>query len=365
MGHALAHADSIYYLDSLKADSNWTTAKADSMRKVHGITFSLCNWGGSLTPWLYGDTCGNLWRTTGDINASWSSIYGNWTTTIALYSYAGPGGWNDPDMLEIGNGSLTNTVNQSHMDLWCICAAPLLMGNNTPAMSAATFTILSNREVIAVDQDSLGLQGHKARTTGNIQVIVKPLLVHNPDTVNNKKFAVVILNASTSAAAAGSIKWSDLGITDTSKQFRVRNLWLHRWLKSRSIIDTATPPDTMETVSESLYVASIPLEGTVHVLMEMGNPDSIPVTSVRPEDYERVAAQLGNRMTIRGNEVFIPVGLSKLQVFDMKGREIASVSASQPGWYSFSGRGVVHGGTYLIRLNTPAGAISRVVAFVK
>ena len=71
--------------------------------------------------------------------------------------------------------ALSGTVNQSHMDLWCIAAAPLLMGNNTPAMTAATFTILSNREVIAVDQDSLGYQGRIARTTGNIQVIAKKL----------------------------------------------------------------------------------------------------------------------------------------------------------------------------------------------
>lgn len=368
MGHALAHADSVVYLDTLKADSNWTAAKADSMRKVHGITFSLCNWG-DYSPWLFGDSCGNLWRCTGDINASWSSIYSNWSTTIALYQDAGPGGWNDPDILEIGNGSLTNTQNQSHMDMWCICAAPLLMGNNTPAMSAATFTILSNREVIAVDQDSLGVQGHIARTTGNIQVIVKKLLVHNADTVNNKKFAVVILNSSTTAAAVGSIKWSDLGISDTSKQFRVRNLWLHRWLQSRNILDTTSADTGLSAigVTESLYVASIPAYGTVHVLMEMGNPDSVSSVpaSVLPQDNEQVTAQLGSRISVRGNEVYIPVGLSKLQVFDMKGRQIALISASQPGWYSLSGRGVVHGGTYLIRLNTPAGVISRVVAFVK
>jgi len=355
MGHWLIKADSLAYLADTAAN-----------KQHHRIVFSICDWG-TYSPWLWGDTDGNLWRTTLDINTSWGSIYGNWNQNIALYSYAGPGGWNDPDMLEIGNlgtSTLATTRSQSHMDMWCICAAPLLMGNDIITMTAATFTVLSNREVIAVDQDSLGYQGRRIRTAGNVQVVVKKLLVHNPDTVDNKKYAVVILNNDSTAAAAGSIKWSDLGITDTSKQFRVRNLWLHRWLKSRSITDTATPgnADTTTLITDSLYITSIPADGTVHVLMEMGNPDSVPsVTSVRPQDNAAVAA----RMSVRGNAIYIPVARGTVQVFDMQGRQIASVSASQPGWYTVAGRGMVRGGTYLVRLATSAGSVSRVMAFVK
>jgi hypothetical protein len=256
------------------------------------------------------------------------------------------------------------------MDMWCIAAAPLLMGNNTPAMSNDVFTILSNREVIAVDQDSLGYQGRIVRTSGSVQVIVKKLKVRNPDTTDNKKYAVVILNSG-GGATSGDIKWSDIGQTNTKNLFRVRNLWLHGWLKNNNINDTAnasitggTDVDTNVTVTDSVYAPSIPSDGTVHVLMEMGNPDDISV-SVRPQDNAAIAAQLGGRMSIRGNEIFIPLARSMVQVFDMQGRQIASISASQPGWYAVTGRGAVHGGTYLVRLNTPAGSVSRVMAFVK
>jgi len=360
MGHALDHADSTVYADS---------ANASALIKLHKMTFSLCQWG-DYNVWTWGDTCGHLWRISGDINASWGSIYSNWSTTMGISQYAGPGGWNDPDMLEIGNGGLSNTINQSHMDMWCIAAAPLLMGNNTPAMSNDVFTILSNREVIAVDQDSLGYQGRIVRTSGSVQVIVKKLKVRNPDTTDNKKYAVVILNSG-GGATFGDIKWSDIGQTNTKNLFRVRNLWLHGWLKNNNINDTAnasitggTDVDTNVTVTDSVYAPSIPSDGTVHVLMEMGNPDDISV-SVRPQDNAAIAAQLGGRMSIRGNEIFIPLARSMVQVFDMQGRQIASISASQPGWYAVTGRGAVHGGTYLVRLNTPAGSVSRVMAFVK
>ncbi len=362
MGHALDHADSTVYADS---------ANASALIKLHKMTFSLCQWG-EYNVWTWGDTCGHLWRISGDITAQWGSIYSNWSVTMGISQYAGPGGWNDPDMLEIGNSfngvALSPTVNQSHMDMWCIAAAPLLMGNNTPAMSQEVFSILSNREVIAVDQDSLGYQGRIVRTSGSIQVVVKKLQVPGNDTAEYKKYAVVLLNTG-GGAASGDIKWSDLGQPNTA-QFRVRNLWLHGWLKNNNINDTANAPitgggdvDTNATVSDSLYAPSIPSDGTVHVLMESAN-----FTSVRPpQDNAAIAAQLGNRMSIRGNEIFIPLARSMVQVFDMQGRQIASISASQPGWYAVTGRGAgaVHGGTYLVRLNTPAGSVSRVMAFVK
>jgi alpha-galactosidase len=339
----------------------------------HKIVFSMCQWGDyNVASWA--DSCGHLWRTTGDIGpgggcATWQSgtassggVWNNWYTNLSNAQYEHPGAWNDPDMLEVGQCGLTDVQSQSHFDMWCNSGAPLLMGNNTVTMSQQTFTTLSNREVIAIDQDSLGYQGRLVRTSGNIYVQVKKLLVHAADTVHNKKYAVMVLN-NNGSAAAGDIKWSDIGQTNTA-QFRVRNLWLHRWLKSNNIIDTATPPDTTTTITDSLYVASIPSDGTVHVLMEMGNPDGNGV-SVLPQDNAAIAAQLGSRMSVRGNEIFIPLARSTVQIFNVQGREIASLSASQSGWYPFAaGRGIVSGAC-LVRLNTPAGSVSRVMTFVR
>jgi alpha-galactosidase len=377
MEHWLVNADSLAYL-----------ADTTPNKVHHPLVFSMCQWndfggwrdvgGTGVNVWTWADSCANLWRTTDDNVAQWQSItapngpndgvYNNWHSNLAAAAYSAPGGWNDPDMLEIGNGNLTATQNQSHMDLWCISSAPLLMGNNPATMSETTFTILSNREVIAVDQDSLGYQGRVVRAsaignalTDSIFVVVKKLKVRATDTVNNKKYAVVILNNG-STAVAGDILWSDIGETNTKAAYKVRNLWLHRWLKSNNIIDTATPPDTTTTITDSLYVASIPSDGTVHVLMEMGDPDGL--SSVRPQDNAALAPQLGSSMRVRGNEIFIPLAHSIVQVFDMQGRQIASISASQPGWYSVSGRGVVSG-TCLVRLTTLAGSLSRVMTFVQ
>jgi alpha-galactosidase len=165
----------------------------------------------------------NMWRIGFDINASWSSITGLIDQDQNLYSYAGPGHWNDPDMLEVGNGSLTQTENQAHFSMWAILAAPLIAGNDIRSMSAATKTILTNAEVIAVDQDALGQQGRLVATPAtNLQVWSKTLSGTN-------RRAVVLLNR-TGGSASITVQWTTLGLP--SGNATVRDLWSHTDLGS-------------------------------------------------------------------------------------------------------------------------------------
>ncbi|CAF1318704.1 unnamed protein product [Rotaria sordida] len=124
------------------------------------IFFSMCEWGVD-TPALWAANVGNSWRTTGDIRDNWDYMMFNIDINNDFADKAGPGGWNDPDMLEIGNGGMTDAEYVTHFSLWAISKAPLLIGCDVTNMSAATLSTLNNPEVIAVNQDSLGVQGKK------------------------------------------------------------------------------------------------------------------------------------------------------------------------------------------------------------
>ena len=138
------------------------------------IVFSICNWG-VKTPWRWGPAIGNLWRTTGDISDSYESMSLIGFGQNGLEKYAGPGHWNDPDMLEIGNGHMKPDEYRTHMSLWALLAAPLLAGNDLRNMSAETKELLTNSEVIAVDQDPKGIQGHRVWQEGPLEIWTKPL----------------------------------------------------------------------------------------------------------------------------------------------------------------------------------------------
>ena len=130
----------------------------------HPIFYSLCQWGlEKVATWA--KDVGNSWRTTGDISDSWDSMINIIDENDKWYKYAGPGGWNDPDMLEIGNGGMTLTEYKTHFGLWCISKAPLLIGCDIRNMSDGIKKILTNREYIAINQDELGEQGHKIKRT--------------------------------------------------------------------------------------------------------------------------------------------------------------------------------------------------------
>ena len=139
------------------------------------IVFSLCQYGWDAV-WEWGPSVGgNLWRTTGDIEPNMNSIYTNMSLQAGLASYSGPGHWNDPDMLEVGNGELTLAENRAHFSMWAMLAAPLLAGNDLPHMKPEIRDILTNRDVIAIDQDKLGKQGSRAYVDGEVEVWTRQL----------------------------------------------------------------------------------------------------------------------------------------------------------------------------------------------
>jgi alpha-galactosidase len=139
------------------------------------IVYSLCQYGWDA-PWEWAPALGgNLWRTTGDITPQWDRIYAIVSQQSGLESYAGPGHWNDPDMLEVGNGKLSLAENRSHFSWWALLAAPLLAGNDLPNMKPEINAILTNRDVIAIDQDPLGNQGRHAYSDGEVEVWVRNL----------------------------------------------------------------------------------------------------------------------------------------------------------------------------------------------
>jgi len=184
------------------------------------IVYALCQYGREQVE-KWGPSVGaNLWRTTGDISDRYKSMMSNATAEVNLAPYAAPGHWNDPDMLEIGNGGMTNDEYQTHLSFWAILAAPLLAGNDVRTLDDATRKILLNKEVIAIDQDSLGKQGYRIAKDGNNEVWVKPL--------SKGAFAVALFNRGMSESEI-SIKWTDLKMQG---KLKVRDLWAHSDLKT-------------------------------------------------------------------------------------------------------------------------------------
>jgi len=179
------------------------------------IVFSLCEYGREHVEQWGADVGGNLWRTTDDVRDSWDSMIANLHHQAQSAPFAGPGHWNDPDMLEIGNGGMTADEYRTQMSLWALVAAPLLAGNNLQNISAATRSILLNKEVIAIDQDSLGKQATPTRK-GDLETWIKPLA--------DGGVAVGVVNLGNSPAAA-SINSRDLPLR--AAMARARDLWRH------------------------------------------------------------------------------------------------------------------------------------------
>jgi alpha-galactosidase len=152
-------------------------AKMDQALKATGrpMVYSFCQYGWDAV-WEWAPSHGgNLWRTTGDVSPNWDRIYSIASEQAGLEEYSGPGHWNDPDMLEVGNGKLTLEENRSHFTLWAMLAAPLLAGNDLPNMKPEIKAILTNRDVIAIDQDSLGKQGTRVYSEGETDVWTRSL----------------------------------------------------------------------------------------------------------------------------------------------------------------------------------------------
>jgi alpha-galactosidase len=143
----------------------------DALRSTgRPIVYSLCQYGEDAV-WEWGtEVGGNLWRTTGDINDHYARMAEIGFSQAGLARFAGPGHWNDPDMLEVGNGGMNTEEYRTHMSLWAILAAPLLAGNDLSKMTPETVALLTNKDVIAVDQDPAGKQGDRVWAEGPIEV---------------------------------------------------------------------------------------------------------------------------------------------------------------------------------------------------
>jgi len=179
------------------------------------IVYGLCQYGRAKVQEWGPKVSGNLWRSTGDIRDQWDSMAAIGFSQSDLAPYAAPGHWNDPDMLEVGNGGMTPVEYQTHFSLWAMIAAPLLAGNDLRNMPAETKEILLNREVIAVDQDKLGKGGYRIAQQGETEVWAKPL--------EQGAYAVALFNRGATEVEA-SVKWSDLKL---SGPLKVRDLWAH------------------------------------------------------------------------------------------------------------------------------------------
>src|SRR5580700_1947176 len=206
------------YAEGLDPEVQYAKFRDALAQSGRPIVFSICNWG-VKAPWQWGPHTGNLWRTTGDITDNYDRMSVIGFAQNGLEKFAGPGHWNDPDMLEVGNGGMNRDEYRTHMALWAILAAPLLAGNDLRTMTAETKELLTNSEVIAVDQDPKGVQGHRAWEEGPLEIWVKPLadgtqavgLFNRSDAALGLKLDSKLIVAQPSAKLRDLLDHKDLG----------------------------------------------------------------------------------------------------------------------------------------------------------
>jgi alpha-galactosidase len=194
------------------------------------MVYAICEWGQSR-PWEWATGVGQLWRTTGDISPNWASLRSIIAQNAPLAPYAGPGHWNDPDMMEIGNAGLTDIEQRTHMSMWAMMAAPLLIGTDLRTATPQTMEIYGNRDLIAIDQDRLGVQGTVVSDAGGLMVMVKPL--------SNGDRAIALYNATDSLATIG-VPAADAGL-DRARSYRLFDVWSKAVRQARSTISAAVP----------------------------------------------------------------------------------------------------------------------------
>ena len=263
------------------AEETYKTMRDGLATAGRPIVFSLCEWGNNK-PWLWATNVGHLWRTTGDIYNCFDCVYdhGSWKSwgvlqildmQDGLREYAGPGHWNDPDMLEVGNGMPVNEE-RAHFSMWCMLAAPLIAGNDMKTMSAETRGILTNPEVIAVNQDKLGLQSFKYSAKDGVEVWFKPLA--------DGDWAMCVLNRSTNAQKF-TFDWTNEKVNDTfakrdanfsTTTYSLRDLWTKK--------ETGTTKETL--------AAEIP--GHDALMLRLKNSSAVSAT---PESRQIIRIKAG------------------------------------------------------------------------
>ncbi|MEU5954532.1 NPCBM/NEW2 domain-containing protein [Streptomyces sp. NPDC047525] len=194
------------------------------------IVYSICEWGENK-PWEWAADVGHLWRTTGDISDNWSSMLSIMKQNLPLAKYAGPGHWNDPDMLEVGNGGMTDTEYRTHFSMWSIMASPLLIGSDLRKATPETFEIIGNKEVIAVDQDPLGRQGEVLSSEGGRWVVAKEMK-------DGSRTVALFNETGTAQSIATSAKAVGLPAADG---YTLRDLWQHKSYNTAGKISATVP----------------------------------------------------------------------------------------------------------------------------
>lgn len=221
--------------DNINAKGAYTLMSNALRAAGRPILFSMCEWG-TAKPWEWAKDIAHSWRTTGDIWLSFDQVQdlGTWKAWSVMHildmnadlrRYAGPGHWNDPDMLEVGNG-LTQSEDRAHFTMWCMLSAPLILGNDIRTVSDQTLDIILNRRVIAIDQDPLGVQGYRFLDEGDFEVWLKPLA--------GGDWAFCMLNRG-SEPKQYTIEWANFDWTDdevsglstelSTKLYNIENLW--------------------------------------------------------------------------------------------------------------------------------------------
>src|SRR5262249_45717480 len=205
-------ASTVYQVDQMQAGCN---KLADALASTGRPTlYSLCQYG-MQEVWKWGGSVGgHMWRTTGDIQNNYFSMVTIGFSQAGLEKYSGPGHWNDPDMLEIGNG-MKPDEERTHMALWCLLAAPLFAGNDLTEVTPTSHDILTNAEVIAVDQDAAGIQGHRVWQEGPIQIWRKPLC--------DAAAGLGVLNTNGRPMDA-TVPFKEIGLSEV---IHARDLWTH------------------------------------------------------------------------------------------------------------------------------------------
>jgi alpha-galactosidase len=236
------------YTGTRNAQEAYTTMRDALYAAGRPVVFSMCEWG-TAKPWLWAQNTGHLWRTTGDIidcydcttrwSRGWKVIADFQATNEDLYKAAGPGHWNDPDMMEVGNPGMTMADNRAMFSLWCMMAAPLIAGNDIRTMSDEVLQILINKEAIAIDQDPLGKQGWRFFGDPRLEIWVREL--------SGGDWAVCVMNPSDEAREC-SVTWAQLGGLVPAKAL-VRDIWQHKDLGCTesvpSVTRTLAPHDVM------------------------------------------------------------------------------------------------------------------------
>jgi alpha-galactosidase len=208
------------------------TAMAEALAATgRDIVYSICEWGANK-PWEWAaEVGGHYWRTTGDISDRWGSMVSILDQQVGLETYSGPNAWNDPDMLEVGNGGMTTEEYRAHMSLWSLLNAPLIAGNDLRTMDATTRDMLTDRDVLAVNQDWAGIQGHKIADDGDLEVWAKPM--------SDGSAAVVLFNRGVAGAQVATTA-AALGLLN-APAYQMRDLWADTTTVTRSHVRASVP----------------------------------------------------------------------------------------------------------------------------